>query len=358
MNSTQRPSANRFRSAARAGVLALAVGVAACESEVTGPIDELIEGQVTLDATDPALFSYLSFADGGGAVTVTDPYASTEWVVAFRRFSAKLNGGVAGGGDVAGFNLANNAEATSDEVIAFTTDDADAAWESVTEADIAGVTFVSDGIVEDLSGPWFRFDPMANTLAANTGAAWKVNESSGGSALFRVSNLEMMGNTPLGVTLEYRHQDSGATLGASATVEVDFDQGTGYVDFSTGAVVTPNGCNWDVSVSPQFSIDFNGDCDAGSFPLDATEDFSALTKADDAPEYGPFLSVISGAIPSAVDDASGIFWYNIEGNNRLWPTYNVFLVEIGTAIYKVQVIDYYNATGASGFPTVRFEQLR
>ena len=60
----------------------------------------------------------------------------------------------------------------------------------------------------------------------------------------------------------------------------------------------------------------------------------------------------------AVDDASGVFWYNIEGNNRLWPTFNVFLVEIGTAVYKVQVTDYYSATGASGFPTVRFEQLR
>lgn len=358
MNSMEWPRTHRFRPVARVGIIALAVGMVACEDEVTGPLDELIEGQITFDATDPAAFQYVSFADGGGPVTVTDPHASTEWVVAFRRFSAKLNGGVAGGGDVAGFNVENNAAATSDEVTAFTTVDADAAWESVTEADIGSATFVTDGIVEDFSGPWFRFDPISSNLVANTGAAWKVRESGDGFSIFRVSELEMAGQTPSSVTIEYRHQDAGATLAAAATVEVDLTGGTAYVSLSTGAVVTPDTCNWDLSVSPQFSIAFNGDCDAGTFPLDATEDFTALTQADDAPEYGPFLSVISGAIPSTVDDASGIFWYNIEGNNRLWPTYNVFLLELGADVYKVQVLDYYNATGDSGFPTIRFEQLR
>jgi len=139
---------------------------------------------------------------------------------------------------------------------------------------------------------------------------------------------------------------------------VDFAQGTGHIDFSSGAVVAPSGCNWDVSFSPSFTVAFNGACDAGSFPLDAAEDFTAITAADGAPEYGAFLSVISGAIPSTVDDASGTLWYNIEGNNRLWPTFNVFLVRIGTSIYKVQLIDYYDATGASGHPRVRFEQLQ
>lgn len=338
--------------------LSLTLAASACESEVTGPGDELIEGQVTLDATDPALFAYLTFAEGGGVVAVTDPQASADWVVAFRRFSTKLNGGVAGPGDVAGANLANFADALSTEVTALSMADADAAWAAVTEADITSVTFVQDGIVEDLGGPWFRFDPIANTLVANTGAAWKVRESNGGSSLLRVASLDMMGQAPLGVTLEYRHQDSGGTLGAVSTVDIDFAQGPGFVALAAGATVQPAGCNWDVSVSPSFSIDFNDDCGAGTFPLDATEDFTSLEQADDAPEYGGFLSVISGAIPSSVDDAGGVFWYNIEGNNRLWPTFNVFLVRVGTAVYKVQVIDYYNATGDSGFPTVRFQQLQ
>lgn len=341
-----------------AAIAATAFLATACEDEVTGPGDDLVEGQVTLDASDPASFAYMTFADGGSEIDVSDPMTSEEWAIAFRRFSVKLNGGVAGPADVAAVNLANNAGATADEVVAFTEADADAAWEDVTAEDISGVTFVEDGIFEDMSGPWFRFDPMAGTLVANTGAAWKVREADGGYAVFRISQLDMNGNTPEGVTVEYRHQDAAGSLGDVQTVDIDLTMGPGSVDLSTGTVVTPSDCNWDLVVTPMFSIDFNEACDAGTFPLDTSEDFAAVAQADDAPEYGPFLSVISGAIPSTVDDASGVFWYDIEGNNRLWPTYNVFLVRIGTSIYKVQVTDYYSSVGTSGFPTIRFEQLQ
>ena len=105
-------------------------------------------------------------------------------------------------------------------------------------------------------------------------------------------------------------------------------------------------------------IEFNDACGAGTFPLDPAEDFNALTSADDAPEYGGFLSTISGAFPGTIDDAGGVFRYNIEGNQRMWPTHNVFLVRAGSSVYKVQVVDYYSATGDSGFPTLRFEQIQ
>ena len=127
---------------------------------------------------------------------------------------------------------------------------------------------------------------------------------------------------------------------------------------AAGALGAPAGCGWDLSVAPSFRIEVNAACQAGTFPLDPTEDFTALTRADDAPEYGAFLSTINGAIPSSVGDAGGVFWYNIEGNSRLWPTFNVFLVRDGNAVYKVQITDYYSSAGASGFPTMRFEQLQ
>ena len=106
------------------------------------------------------------------------------------------------------------------------------------------------------------------------------------------------------------------------------------------------------------AITVNDACSVGTFPLDASEDFSAVTVADDAPEYGAFLSVTAGAFPAGFDGPEGVFWYNIDGSMRLFPTQNVFLVQVGTAVYKVQMTDYYNSTGDSGFPTMRFEQLR
>jgi hypothetical protein len=33
-------------------------------------------------------------------------------------------------------------------------------------------------------------------------------------------------------------------------------------------------------------------------------------------------------------------------------------VRRGEAVYKVQVTDYYNISGASGFPTIRFQRLQ
>ena len=338
-----------------------ALGTAACEDEVTGPGNDVVEGQFSFDATDPATFSYLTFDDGGATVTVADPQDSDAWVVAFRRFSVKLNGGVAGSRGGGGYNLENNADADSATVVNFTLDDADAAWDAVTADDALGVTFVQDDLVEDESGPWFRYDPIAMTLVANTGAAWKVAEADGGFAVFRVSDMAIAGELLGSIQLEYRRHDAGGTLGAIEQVDVSFPAGPPapvFIDLESGATVTPAGCNWDVSVAPYFVIDFNAGCDAGTFPLDATEDFTAITNADDAPKYAGFLSVISGAVPSTIDGAGGVFWYGLEGNNRLWPTFNVFLIEVGDAVYKFQVLDYYNASGASGFPTVRFEQLR
>ena len=338
----------------------LALLASACEDEVTapGPDDDLVDGQITLDATSPTEFVYVSF-ESGQVISVSDPSASDEWDIAFRRYSAKLNGGVAGAGDVAGFNVANNAGATEAEVIAFTADDADDAFVAVTEADIAGATFVEDGLIPDEGGSWFRFSPQAGTLVANPGAAWRVQEAEdGGYALFRIAVLEMAGNTPLSATVEYRHQDAGGTLGEISTVVVDYTQGPGYVDLSSGSTVAPSGCNWDLVLTPMFAIDLNAACDAGTFPVDGTEDFTALTRADDAPEYGPFLSTISGAIPNTIDSPEGLFWYNLEENQRMWPTLNVLLVRDREDVYKVQVTDYYNATGESGFPTLRYEQIR
>ena len=289
---------------------------------------------------------------------MADPSTSTAWDIAFRRYSAKLNGGVAGPGSVRGANLANHAGATAEEILALTTADGTALFTAVTESDIAGAHFTSDGLIEDEGGPWFRFDPQAGTLVANPGAAWKVATADGSHGLARVTALEMAGNTPLGATVEIRHQPPGGALGEAVDVSIDFAGGPGYVDLSTGALGSPGGCEWDLSLSPSFRVELNADCGAGTFPLDATDDFTQMTVADDAPEYAPFLSTISGALPATIDDPSGLFWYNLEGNSRMWPTYNVFLVEVEGAVYKLQVVDYYSATGASGHPTIRFQRLR
>lgn len=350
-----------MRAASAAIRLALIAGLAACESEITNPGDEVTEGELVLDASSAATWVYASLADGGAVVTPADPSTSTEWHIAFRRYSAKLNGGVAGPGDVAGYNVRNHAAATGPAVAAFTMADADAAWEAVSAADIATAVFEEDDIVEDANGSWFRFDAAAGSLVANPVVAWKVDESGSGFAAFRVSNLTLGPGPdfePESVTLQFRHQPAGGSLGPMGGVTIDLAAGDGYVDFASGAVVTPSGCNWDILFTQDLEVELNAACGAGTFPLDSSEDFTTLTSAANAPSYGGFLAVLSGAFPNSVGDASGLFWYNLEGNNRLSPTFNVFLVRVGADVYKVQVLDYYSSTGASGFPTIRFMLLQ
>lgn len=344
---------NRFPIAALAVAL-----LAGCESEVTAPDQQPSEGSMTIDATSATAFVYVSLEDGGRVVPVADP-SSTEWDIAFRRYMLKVNGGVGGGGSVAAAALGTNVGKSAEEIAALLPADGETAFAAVTDASIAGATFREDGLVEDVGGTWFRYDPGAGTLVANPVSAWKIRESdNGGFSVLRVSELQMADSEMQGLTLEYRRQTDGGDLGALTTLAVPVTSGPAYVDLSTGSIVPGTGCDWDLVIHPEIQIELNAGCDSGSFPLNANEDFSTLLRADDAPEYGGFLSVISGAIPNSIDDASGLFWYSIQGNNRLWPTYNIFLIKDGEDVYKLQVTDYYGPTGASGQVTFRFEQLK
>jgi hypothetical protein len=336
--------------------LCLSTMLSACEGETTGIGDVPVEGEVTIDASNPTAFSYFTFADGGSIVSVSDPSSSTEWDMAFRRFTVKLNGGVSGPGAVSGVNLENNASLDSAAVLALTPADAESAFAAVTEDDIAGTTFAEDGLVADPSA-WLSFGQMGPV--ANPTEAWKVRLADGEHGVMRAVGLAL--GPSVTATFEVRHQASGGSLGAIDSVTVDISAAAAFIDLETGSAVTPAGCNWDVQVMPlsgDLDVTVNDACSAGTFPLDVSEDFSAITAADDAPEYGAFLAVTAGAFPASFSGPEGVFWYNLDGSMRLFPTQNVFLVRVGTAVYKLQITDYYNQTGDSGFPTVRFEQIQ
>ena len=333
--------------------------VAACESEVAAPEETFEEGVIMVDASSPLSFSYVSLTGGGALRSPADPGSSTSWDVAFRRFSVRLNGGVAGPGSVSAVSLGNNAGLTADQIAALTPEDGEAAFAAVTAAEIPAGGFVEDALAPETGPSWFRFDPQVGLIVANPGAAWKLREGSGrGYGVIRVVDIAMEGERPVGASIQFRRHDPGGSLGAPETLALDLTRGPAYVSLSNGIVPDPAGCGWDVATSPEFTIQVNEACGAGTFPLDPTDDFTALARADDAPDYAGFLSTIAGAFPATVGDARGTFWYDIRQSNRMWPTYNVFLVRVAEAVYKVQLFDYYNATGDSGFPSVRFQRLR
>jgi hypothetical protein len=122
--------------------------------------------------------------------------------------------------------------------------------------------------------------------------------------------------------------------------------------------VDTTGCGWDLKATADFQVLVNAGCGAATFPLDASEDFAGITKADDAPEYGLFLSLISGPIPNSFSDQHAPFLYNLAGDNRLSPTFNIYLIKVGSSVYKIQLIGYYDDSGNSGHPVLRYAKIR
>jgi hypothetical protein len=297
-------------------------------------------------------------------VAVADPTTSTEWDLALRRFEVRLNGGVSGPGQVTGANLENNVGATPEEILAFTPENTEAEFDAIDEAAIPASTgFVPDGLEEDPLG-WLSFGPTGP--AANPSAVWKASTASGGHAVFRVTGITIGGSDPQSaelesVTLEWRAQPAGGTLGGVETATLDLGSGNTALDLATGALGAPAGCGWDLTAdAASFSLLVNDACGAGTFPIDAVASLDEVDDASDASEYAGFLATRAGAVPfsASLDDPASPFLYNLAGDNRLSPTYNIYLVQVGDAVYKVQFIGYYGATGASGHPTIRYARIR
>jgi hypothetical protein len=343
---------------------ASALALIGCEGDSTAPITPLnVVGTTEVDASSTTQFVYFSLSTGS-VVSVANPTTSADWDLALRRYEVRLNGGAVGPKGVTGYNLANNAHATAQQILAFTPESQRAAFEAVSTAQIPATgSFIAETLTANPLG-WLSFG--AQGPVANSQAAWKVRRTAGGGyALVRVTALTMAGATQQTatlstVTVEYRYQPAGGALGAAQTAVLSLTGGTPAIDLSTGATSPGAGCGWDLKATADFSFTVNTACNVGTAPLDASQSFTAATRSDDALSYGGFLAGLSGAVPftSALDDPAGPFLYNLAGDNRLTPTYNIYLIKVGTAIYKVQLIGYYGATGVSGFPTIRYARIQ
>ena len=137
--------------------------LAACEGDTSAPPPQA--GELEIDASSNTAFTYFSFADDG-VVTIADPSTSSGWDLAFRRYSVRLNGGVAGPKGVTGFNLENNVDATDAEILAFTADGRAPGVRRRCAADIPSAGFTSEALAPDHTS-WFR--PTATGLIREPG---------------------------------------------------------------------------------------------------------------------------------------------------------------------------------------------
>ncbi len=339
-------------------LVAASIALAACggESAVAPPVVPVTR-TITVDAA--AAYAYLALDTIAQVVPVTDPAASTAWDMGFYATGVTLNGGAAGPGGVTAFCLCGNDGRTSGEIQAMTPDNQRAAFEAVTAADIPAAGFAADSL-DPVINDWFTGTAGAAGVAPRAGRAWIVREGSGGAAV--LAKLQITGVTagtassPGQVTFQYAVQPApGAPFGAVQTRVVSPAAGPVHFDLTTGQVTSPAG--WDLQFDG-WTIRVNGGVSGSGTVravLDTTTPFTAIDAA-----------YAATAPPQAyrADSYSGVFarraWYryNITGtDNQIWPTYQVYLLRRGTAVFKVQLIGYYSATGAPRTITVRYAQL-
>ena len=158
------------------------------------------------------------------------------------------------------------------------------------------------------------------------------------------------------------------------TVTVDASAGWADLSLADEAVVTPAdpaaSTGWDIAFNAT-SVQLNGgtagpagvtgQCvcqNAATSP--STEQILAYTAAS---ELADFTAVGGADVPAASSFSADVFasqrWYryNLLGDHRISPTFDVYLVRRGDTVHKLQVVDYYGPAGETRRITVRYARI-
>ncbi|HYC50425.1 MAG TPA: HmuY family protein [Gemmatimonadaceae bacterium] len=323
-------------------VAVLLSALVACDS-VTDP-PALVEGEFTVNAS--SAWQYVSLSDSA-MVSPGSPRESNSWDIAFFATNVTLNGGAAGPGGVSAACLCQNASATDAQILAMTADSELADFESVTSVP-AGLTFTTDVPTPAMSG-WYTGTGASAT--ADPSKVFLVRLSDGTSfAKVHVTGITDASAAAFSsVTLEYAVQASStAAFGATKTIAVNANEN---VDLNTDAQ-SVNSPNWDIRLEGTTLLVNSGVTGPGMVGVaDGTTTFEATTTASTQPQAYR-TDRFAGAFGTAP-----WYRYNILGDNVISPTFDVYLIKRGSAVYKLQILDYYGETGAPRQITFRYQQI-
>lgn len=319
----------------------------------TGPADVGTDpATLTVDAS--ADWAYVALGESATQVTVTDAATSTGWDIAFNATRVMLNGGAAGPGGVVGYCLCQNAAATEGQIEAMTPAAELGGFEAVTLAAVpaAGSAWESDALDAAITG-WYSYNVTTHEVSAAPSEVWKVRGSGSAPeyAKLHVTDIAGATQTDARVTIEYAVQPAaGGTMGAAQTAVLDGHAGPVRFDFATGAVVDTD--SWDIMLDG-YDIRINGGVSGpgGAGAAATDEDFAAVTDASDAGTH------YRGDAFGGVFALHPWYRYNLDGNHTIFPTFDVFLLKRGTAVYKIQIIGYYNTAGDARHITFRYARL-
>lgn len=335
-------------------------------------------GGIGAASTNPANKHTYFNLDTGLIIDLTDEAAktSTDWHMAFKRTEIKLNGGASGTGTVTGA-LADNQDdfynpgTTTANASVFLNATPSTQLADITAVKVAtGLMFSSDKNVNQITSDggtesWWLYNPAARTVGANV-PAWNVIRSANGDsfAKFHVTNIVQASRD---ITLEFFIQSAGNVAFSLTPVTWTAAIGAGGgmkcydIDTTTEVDCTDKASDWDIQVEVDASgrnwtMWTNGGV-RGSARSGAS--FGTLTKV----QSDQFVASTTPGLIFSADASSGVFkdssWYayDLQGDNKLWPNYRVYVVDTGINQYKLQITSYYGTSGTSAMINLRYAKL-
>lgn len=318
---------------------------ACLSSDVVAP-PAAVAGTITADASAGWAFARLDNQTVVPAAPNGSPPAT--WDVAFNATSVMLNGGAAGPGGVSGACVCQNASATDAQILAMTAESERADFDAVTSV-ASGAVFVQETLAPAISG-WFA--GAGTSATADASRTFIVRLADGTSfAKMRVTALQSPSATSAGrITIEYAVQAAGSgVFGAQQTLSVDVAGGARSVDLNTGTL-SSNAAEWDLRLEG-FTIRVNGGV-SGSGQGAATPGSFTMTSANAFPPQAYRTDTYAG-----IFGAKRWYRYNLAGDNRISPTFDVYLLKRGNSAFKLQILNYYDAAGQPRRITFRYAQL-
>ena len=327
---------------------ALAALAAACSDDTLAPPPP-VEGTLTVDAADGWAFVDL---DEGTTVSPTPSAGESDaWDIAFSVTNVMLNGGEAGPAGVVGHCICQNADATNEQVLAMTAASELADFESVTAVP-AGAEWVEEALTPAFAG-WYT--GSGTSAVADPSKVFLVRLADGTSyAKLHVVEIEdPSAATPGAVTLEYAIQETGeSAFGPTLThIVAPNETGTIWIDLDPEDGV-PIGEGWDFRIE-QWDVRLNGGLSGSGEAgvLTSTTAFDEITTA-----YVPNVAYKTDAY-AGVFGAKRWYRYNLQGDHRVSPTFDVYLLKRGESVYKIQLLNYYGDTGDPRQITFRYERI-
>ena len=340
-----------YRVRGMGAVAALALLAAGCSD--SSPL-ELEPEAPTLMVDASTAWAFVDLAETATPVTVSERSTSMAWDIAFNATRVMLNGGAAGPGGVVGYCVCQNTGATAAQIQALTPESELAAFEAVSTANLPtdADAWETDALDAAITG-WYSYDVATHQVSAAPDNVWKVRGAGADPeyAKFHVTQISEATRAGAQVTIEYAVQPgAGEALGEIQTAVLDGRTAPVYFDFVTGV---SDASNWDIKLEG-FDIRINGGVSGtgGAGAVKASESFSAMTDASDAP-----AQIYRGDAFGGVFAAHPWYKYNLDGNHTIFPTYDVFLIKRGAEIYKMQIIGYYDTAGESRRITFRYARL-